>query len=312
MSSSYTTRTAPSSARGPTSRPIDIEGLEDEDYELQAAIQASMMGGDGTYEAYESPPLVPPRLTRAPVPLPPASGIQSPVETDSGAQTPTDELPPLISPAARAASIDPVTASLERNKRMLEQMKAQQEFAHREMWADGAGGSDLAAFEARREERRRQEEEEAEQLRLAIKESEALARQEGHGTPDRDPDQEDDDDIEVDAVMPQLRNPYPRVPSDRVYDDDDAELQAALKASLEHVPEGWELPELPHRSPAPPPESRPRAETRETTVERDMEDADSVLSDETSMTTENQPSDAAAEAVSMEELRKKRLARFGA
>jgi ataxin-3 len=310
MPSSYTTGTTPSSARGPGSRPIEIEGLEDEDYELQAALQASMMGGDATYETYEAPPTPPPRLTRATAPLP-AVDPESPVDTNSGAQTPTDELPPLISPAAL---VDPVTASLERNKRMLEQMKAQQEFAHRELWAEGAGGSDLAALQTRREERQRQEAEEAEQLRLAIEESEALARQEGHVALGRE--DEDEDDMDVDAVMPQLRpvsNPYPRPVIDRVYDDDDAELQAALKASLEHMPEGWELPKLPpHRSPAPPPETRAREENRQTTVDRDMEDVESVLSDETSTTADHPPSDAAAEAVSVDELRKRRLARFGA
>ncbi|KAF9462409.1 Josephin-domain-containing protein [Collybia nuda] len=309
MSSSYTTRAVPPSSRDPSGRPINVEGLEDEDYDLQAAIQASMMGGEGSYDAYESPPIVPPPLTRAPVPLPSVSGIQSPVDTGSGAQTPTDGLPPLISPEVQTAPYDPVAASLERNKRMLEQMRAQQELAHREMWGGGAGGSDQAAFEARREERRRQEAEEAEQLRLAIEESEALAKQEGHNIPNR----EDNEGMDVDVVMPQLRpidHSYSHLAPDRVYDDDDAELQAALKASLEQVPGGWELPELSHRNSVRPPETAGPI-NRSTITEKDAEDAESVLSDETSTTTDNPPSEV-VEVVSMDELRKKRLARFGA
>jgi len=70
----------------------------------------------------------------------------------------------------------------------------------------------------------------------------------------------------------------------RVYDDDDAELQAALKASLEH-----------HQS-------------QSSTSHMEADDGESVLSESTASLAE--PADAEA-ALSVDEIRRRRLARFG-
>jgi ataxin-3 len=205
-------------------------------------------------------------------------------------------------------------------------MRQEQEFAQRELWAENAAAPDTAALEARRLERQQEEEEEAEQLRRVIEESEAMARAEGHAhNRDEDDDEDDDDDDDMDfepAVPLTARQNDPAVGqtvSNRVYDDDDAELQAALKASLEHVPEGWELPELPHRIPVPPSSLFSTVaplvgnQNRDRERERDKDDAESVLSDETSTsTTDNTASDIPVETVSVDELRRRRLARFGA
>ncbi|KAF8210296.1 Josephin-domain-containing protein [Mycena galopus ATCC 62051] len=195
-----------------TSHGLVVEGMEDEDYELQAALQASLMGD------------------ASPVSLPPLSAI-----ADSPALDPAPQDIP--------SDLDPVAATMERNRLLLARMKAEQEYAQRQLWAD----------EENQVARARDSEEE-EMIRRAIEESEASARLEGHGTTS-------------DSSLP------PRL--ERVYDDDDAELQAALKASLEHVPEGWTLPS--------------------NSVE--LADAPSPPAPE--------------EEVSVDELRRRRLARFG-
>jgi Ataxin-3 len=297
--------------------------FEEEDYELQAALQASLMGlVPGTSsDIYNLPPtpLAPPRLARAFAPLPP-SDPHTPSDSNSGAQTPTYDLS--IPPAEQRADLDPVAASTERNRLMLQRMRQEQEYAQRELWGESAAGPD-AALEARRLERQQEQEEEAELLRRAIEESETMARAEGHAQIGGE--DEDDDDMDVEAVVPQTVRPnaYPTMGhavSDRVYDDDDAELQAALKASLEHVPEGWELPELPlHRTPVPPSALFSSAAPpignhnigRE--LEQDKDDVESAFSDATSTsTTENMALDVPAEVLSVDEIRKRRLARFGA
>jgi ataxin-3 len=195
-------------------------------------------------------------------------------------------------------------------------MRAQQEYAQRELLAETP---DAAAMDARRRERQQEEEEEEELLRRAIEESEAMARAEGHTH------NADDEDMDIEPRDPQTARfdgfqTMRHTVTDRVYDDDDAELQAALKASLEHVPEGWELPQLPlHQMPAPTsaisstPDPEISNQNTDREQERDEDDAESVLSDKTSTSvTDNTVSDAPVEPVSVDELRKKRLARFGA
>ena len=284
--------------------------FEDEDYEFQAALQASLMGpGLSDSYNYQSPPLAPPPLPRASARLP-LPDPHTPSSSNSGADTPTSE-----SPADQLTDLDPVAASMERNRLVLQRMKQEQEYAQRELWAENAAGHDAAALEARRLERQREEEEEAELLRRAIEESEATARAEGHAQ-NIDEDEDDNDDMDFEPlVRPTARqNVYPsmgQVSSHSVYDDDDAELQAALRASLEHVPEGWEPPVLPpHQAPGPPPASNENTGSK---LQHDKDDAGSVVSDETNATsTDNIASDVPVEAVSVDELRRRRLARFGA
>ena len=185
------------------------------------------------------------------------------------------------------ADVDPVVASAERNRLLLQRMKEEQEYAQREVWS----GVDLtpeehAALQARREKRQREEQEEAEAMRRAIEKSKALAQRS---------QLEDDKDIEIDDENHDMDADSSHtlqnfVQGDRVYDDDDAELQAALKASLEHMPSNH------------PPSQRPKSPS-------DVEDTASIVSDTTS-TAEESTSNVTS-AVSLDEIRRRRLARFG-
>ena len=311
-----------------TSSSTHIPGFEDEDYELQAALQASLAGGSSSLEFPDTPASSrPPPLTRAAYStLPPSS---NPV---SGAQTPIfPHNPPPPPPVDRRSALlfptpgpgmdededeelepegDPVAASMARNRLLLQQMREEQEYAQRELWA---GGSEDPQAETRRAERRRAEDEEAEQLRRAIEESEAIARQEGHYIERTSPgDHHDAEHAHGPEEMPSSE----LFSQDRVYDDDDAELQAALKASLEQIPNGWRFPEMPEH-PAPRQTSsaliQATAGAGAEEAGQDGEDAESVLSDGADLTASNASlSDAPVEAVGMDELRRKRLAKFGA
>lgn len=125
---------------------------EDDDYELQQALQASLSGSDHIHIGSFTPP-------------------------QSG-----DILRPTISPdpSTPTSEVDPVAVSMERNRFLLQQMREQQEFAQRELWSEAASElspEERAAQENRRAVLRQQEEEEERELRRAIEESEALARQ---------------------------------------------------------------------------------------------------------------------------------------
>jgi ataxin-3 len=85
-------------------------------------------------------------------------------------------------PSEPTGEVDPVAASMERNRLLLQRMREQQEFAQRELWSeDEVSPEEQAAQEDRRTALRRQEEEEERELRRAIEESEALARQHAAG-----------------------------------------------------------------------------------------------------------------------------------
>lgn len=284
--------------------PPRLEGLdfEDEDYELQAALQASLMSGGG--DAVPSPLLVPPPVVRQPVPLPtvatPGPAITLPV-------TPNVEGP--LSPIGLEASgfgehLDPLASSAARSRALLQAMQQEQAAAHREIW-ETVGPS----VESRDQGR----EEEEEMIRQAIAESEAMARAEGHGR-----DEDDDAKMEVDRpseIPAASQNPYPSFSGSdhRVYDDDDAELQAALKASLEEVPEGWLHPDLDAVHPKPPTTATnvtPPASRTPAPEQKDPETA-SILSEESDVVPSSDPTAVSAEEVSVDEMRRRRLARFG-
>ncbi|KAJ7045538.1 Josephin-domain-containing protein [Mycena alexandri] len=236
-------------------RPPVIEGMEDEDYELQAALQASLMGD----VSCDAPPLV----VRHTVPLP-SSGSESP--STSNYATPLD--------SDVSSDLDPVAQTMERNRLLLERMKAEQEYAQRQLWA------------AEGDEGVRARDSEEEMIRRALEESEASAHLEGHG---RAAESNIAGEMSVEAgmedLMPTHSSHYGQ--STRVYDDDDADLQAALKASLEQLPEGWNLPEQgPSEGSVHVPDMHP------------AEEAESDVSEP--------PQD-----VSVDELRRRRLARFG-
>lgn len=253
----------------------------DEDLELQMALQASL-GHD-----IPPPPSDPPQLIRTSIPLPLVDSFPSSA-SGSGARTPSQRIDSPLSPNTQ----DPVAASMAQSRRIYERMLAEQTEAHREL-----------ATEAGINPRRRQEEEEEEEmLRQAIAESEALARLEGHGRPDDDDDDEADD---MDVDQSQAARPPQNLMSPRVYDDEDEELQAALRASLEHIPEGW----------TPPAETSVPALLPNTTIPINrsasldsVEDDESIASEDT---TTMESSEAPAEPVDVDEMRKRRLARFG-
>ncbi|KAK2463260.1 hypothetical protein APHAL10511_004915 [Amanita phalloides] len=204
------------------------EEFDEEDFELQAALQASL-ARHPHYNEYIGPSW---HTTLA-------------NDSTSGA-----------SPhASESENMDPVAASMERNRLMLQRMRQQQEFAQQEAWSystEGMTPEQVAVHDARREARNREEEEERENLRRAIAESEAMARPVSHAGDD---------------AGPSVPHGQTRV----AYDDDDADFQAALRASLQQV-----------------------------NGSDHVDDGPSIPSD-----------DANTEALSIEEIRKKRLAKFG-
>jgi ataxin-3 len=113
---------------------------EEDDYELQQALQASLQGPTHSY-----------------------IGAHADVSISPDPSTPTGE-------------VDPIAASMERNRLLLQHMREQQEFAQRELWSESDfSPEEQAALDDRRATLQRQEEEEERELRRAIEESEALA-----------------------------------------------------------------------------------------------------------------------------------------
>ncbi|CAA7261606.1 unnamed protein product [Cyclocybe aegerita] len=258
-----------------------VEGAEDhftdEDYGLQAALQASLMT-----TATESAPSFGTIFQ-------PTHGSFS-AAPDTGSRTPRNSIPHAVEPVPELpghVDVDPVAASVERNRMLLQQMREQQEYAQREMWSDAnLTPEEQAALEERRARRRRQEEEEEEELQRAIAESERLARE--------DSDQRQmalERGDEPSAAPPSL----PRFSgTHRAYDDGDAELQAALRASLEYVSSA-------------PQQGLERTSSQST----DITDTNSTMSDSTTGLERPNPNVASAQAPSLDDIRRARLARFG-
>ena len=191
------------------------ERVEDEDYELQAALQASLTSQEGYGSSYSN--------------IPSSSTLNDTNSRPSRQHHEHDSTGP-----------DPVAASMERNRVLLQRMREQQEFAQRELWSvNRLDPEQQATQDAQRQARLRQEEEEAEQYRKAIAESEVMARQ-------WDERQKDNSQrAQIQNLTSAERNGDTPVPSTdyslseyRYHDDEDAELQAALRASLENVSPG--------------------------------------------------------------------------
>ena len=232
-----------------------LEGFEDEDYQLQAALQASLMDSNPSFSPPRHVPTLQPTVNSS---SPSRSGSAG---RDSRSHTPrsTQHIGGSMSLPGHA-DVDPVVASAERNRLLLQRMKEEQEYAQREVWS----GAELtpeehAALLARREQRQREEQEDVEAMQRAI-----------------------------DAESSHTSKGF--VQGNRVYDDDDAELQAALKASLEHMPPNHPLSQRP-KSPS------------------DIEDTESVVSDTTNAAEESTSN--VTPAISLDEIRRRRLARFG-
>jgi len=242
---------------------------------------------------------------------------------------------------------DPVAASMARNRAIMDRMRREQEMALREQYEEevarvhGAGadvspdadtGNGIGTRTRGARRRTRADEEEEEMIRRAIEESRANSGSSSSSPVVVDDDEEaaevddgmmivsDDEDEEyrpqVTRIPPPVPAPAPGAhvpalsyPSHRVYDDDDAELQAALKASLESVPDGFMIPDPSPLPVAPPPTSvsTPGISSVSTrsSSERGTEDDEvaSQASTETSQVQESQ--------VSVDEMRRRRLARFG-
>ncbi|KAI0316262.1 Josephin-domain-containing protein [Amylostereum chailletii] len=268
-----------------------VDGFEDEDYELQAAIQASM---GGNFDPSQWP-----RFASS------GEDVEIPRVQDTIA---APSLPGSFPSSSTTVPDDPVAASMARNRVFLERMQREQEFALREQY-EGEVSTRFGApgHPGRGVVPQQDEEDEDEMLRRAIAESEALAQAEGHG---RVNDEEDEDeDVEIpDAPLPRAG----AAASNRVYDDDDAELQAALKASLESMPPDFKVPDTPPRSVLPALLAPALAPVPPTTAPLSpaAHSADDYMS-ETETEAETEPHPPPQEDVSVEEMRRRRLARFG-
>lgn len=277
-------------------------GYGDEDMDLQAALQASLMDGID-HRASTAPGASSPGTTPYPPPLIPAdrdiAGVRDRQVPNAMSSSNWVHLrSPPVRETYENADPDPVRTSMERNRVIMERMRREQEMALREQYE-----AEAARFGMTRQEgsiRTSEQDEEDEHIRRAIAASLVNHPNSGeeHDIIADDGDDEDDDEYHSTPPAGQVH---------RVYDDDDADLQAALKASLENVPLGFTLPV----SPAPRPTQRfaspPPAPT--TYAEQETEvGAESDLEEDTSRPPSEAPKE---EELSIEEIRRRRLARFG-
>ena len=334
-----TSRHSTTPASGSGAEMAVVDGFEDEDMQLQAALQASLMGG----------------ATEFSIPLHSSSGSSSSsgsgLTSHTGVRTPTQQgslppmtahppfdfqrldIPPRVFPAPPHLSADPVAASMARNRMIMERMRREQEMALSEQYEDevtriqAADTSASRTARGARQSRAEEEEEEEELVRRAIEASQAETGSSGSSPVVIDDDDDDDYvaadeemDVDIDSDeeeynLPMDRRPplqaaaapVPPVPSystHRVYDDDDAELQAALKASLESAPEGFTIPDIPPLPVPPPPPMPTPAPNLSAPSRRGAEDdeARSEVSVEAPLQEEQ---------LSVDEVRRRRLARFG-
>jgi len=267
--------------------------MGDQDMELQAALQASLTGGEyGFAWDNEAGP------THAPVPAPALR--QAP-------------LPPQ-GPEVEFEELDPVAASMARNRAMLERVRREQEFALREtMEAEVAAG-----FPAGRPEHGEEDEELRRALAASMEGVEEEQGDEGHPIL-VDDDDDDDDDSEKEnvdfraPVTPPAASapgaPNTAVARDRVYDDEDQAFQAALRASLESMPPGFVPPPTPPRPSVPlmfgstTSESQPASTTPSSSANKG--------DDEYEPEEASSPAPVPSEPLSMDEIRRRRLAKFG-
>lgn len=291
--------------------------FEDEDMELQRALQASLGYSAGT--AYEFP-----GESSAPVPAPIPTGSRSRGglglgyggDSSRGSSGPPSRRTPIEVEARDPPTPqfqdpdDPVAASAARAQRRLEQVQREQNAAMQAMggYGFGAGMDEAIDDEGSRRRREAQErvrrarEEEEEQFRRAMAES--LRAHEGQTV-----DVEGDDDFGTppETVPPGGFGHH----GNRNYDDEDAELQAALKASLEEhtvsVPASGSAPPASAvpvpRDPGPVAPNPPAAKPAEPSSDEEDEDEDEIV-----QTPAEEPK---AEVADPDEVRRRRLARFG-
>ena len=293
----------PSSARSPHSPAL----FEDEDFQLQAALHASLDGPPASLPMPRPPvgPVASSSRARSPGA---ARGFPNPSLRSPPSPIPPPIPPPSTRPTDRPME-NPVAASMARNQAMLERMRQEQEAALREHHP--RPGSHVA-------------DEEEEQYRIAIAVSEAMAREQGGDQTDGGDatgTRERSENIQASGWTEERHG-------HRVYDDDDADFQAALQASLVTAPPGAHTPNTAATPPprtsstrAPPPASRSIAGSHAEPLagaddEDDDDDYDSFSDDDkedtaTEVTSSDAGPPAPTENVDIEEMRRRRLERFG-
>lgn len=272
-------------------------GLEDEDLQLQAALQASLgEPGDVSWDQGGSSVTAGGVNTLTPsasVGFPPSSLLATP--------------PPIPPPSTRPADQplgNPVAASMARNRAFLERMRQEQEAALREHYHDEV--THVADDQPRGPsfEARNTVEDDDEQLRRAIAESAEMAREQGLTQTGNEPAVIG---AEPEAGVYTGEKTQRQLHSDRVYDDEDAELQAALRASLGEGPPGLFSPDSSTESS--PFTTASAASARSELSSSTLEDEDGegdTATEETGSDTAELPA-----GLSIEEMRRRRLERFG-
>lgn len=132
--------------------------------------------------------------------------------------------------------LDPVAASVARNRLIMERMRREQEIAFQNTIED------VDMEDVTRRSRENQEEEEM--FKRAIEESERLANE----VDERQRKNRDHQPHTGGSTPTSPSQTPPLMKGHRVYDDEDEELQAALRASLQDVPPGYQPPPSPPRA----------------------------------------------------------------
>ncbi len=275
-------------------------GLEDEDLQLQAALRASLgEAGDVSWKGAGS------SVTAGGVdPLTPSASMGFP--SSSLLLSPPPIPPPSTRPAEQPTG-NPVAASMARNQAFLQRMRQEQEAALREHYHDEVAGLEddqphRSSFGARNTV-----EDEDEQLRRAIAESAEMAREQGLTQTDNE-----STGIETDPETAYTgERTQGRLHGSRVYDDEDPELQAALQASLGEGPLGFFSPDSSTESSPFTSASMSSANSELSTSTYGDDDGEGdTATEETGSDTAERPQPP-AEDLSIEEMRRRRLERFG-
>jgi Ataxin-3 len=185
--------------------------------------------------------------------------------------------------------IDPVAASMARTQRMLAQFQAQQHAEAEEIRASNPHHRPS-----------RGELEEDDELARAIRESQQMHEAVTSGG----------------ASAPHHGFSH----QSRVYDDDDEQLQAALKASLESMPEGFVVPPTPPRPNVPLSRAQPAVQSQQNAPpssaaaggpSQESAEDDEEEDEELGSAAPSSPPPGPAASVDVEEMRRRRLAKFG-
>ncbi|EJD52776.1 Josephin-domain-containing protein [Auricularia subglabra TFB-10046 SS5] len=291
-----------------------VEGAEDEDLMLQAALQASLMGDEAfAGEGGEIPAWL-------------RDQDFSAFDRGGPARDPDfsqfRHAQNLVGPSAGEMDVDdgeggeggadPVAASIARNRALMDRMRREQQFAMR-----GAIDDDIrqhiqrARFPNAQPEPGPQpqadDDDDSEDAQLQA----TLAASRHHIVFDTPPRQNrfselaDEDEAPLPAPRPAANQRHV------VYDDDDAELQAALRASLEGLPEGFMMPPSPQPRALPPSRldqavAAPSSSRLNQPAPAPVQQAGKRKADDEA-DEEELP---AQEELSPEEMRRRRLARF--